>query len=91
MDDINNMFGQPIDFVRKKRAKKQEKAPVMQPDLGGFSILPDDDFDHKTSPPPPPPPPRSSGVRDTDLFEPTVFTKEAMDDINKMFGMPLDF
>ncbi|EEF34086.1 conserved hypothetical protein [Ricinus communis] len=87
MDDINNMFGKPIDFVRKKRAKKQEKAPVTKQEFGGFAILPDDDFEQRKGPPPP----KSSGARDTDLFEPTVFTKQAMDDINKMFGMPLDF
>ncbi|KAJ6325067.1 hypothetical protein OIU76_012198 [Salix suchowensis] len=27
MDDINNMFGKPIDFIRTKRPKKQEKSP----------------------------------------------------------------
>ncbi|XP_050209210.1 uncharacterized protein LOC126659922 [Mercurialis annua] len=89
MDDINNMFGKPIDFVRKRRAKQQEKAPAPKEDLGGFSILADDDLEHKNGPPLRKT--RSSGVRDADLFEPTVFTKEALDDINKMFGMPLDF
>ncbi|KAJ9160367.1 hypothetical protein P3X46_025775 [Hevea brasiliensis] len=87
MDDINNMFGKPIDFVRTKRPKKQEKAPVTKQDLGVFSILPDDDLEHQKDQPPP----RSSGRSDTDLFEPTFFTKEAKDEINKMFGMPLDF
>lgn len=89
MDDINNMFGKPMDFVRRKRPKKQEKAPVVieQDFGGGFSILPDDDIEPQISQPPT----RPSSVRDTDLFEPTVFTKEAMDDINKLFGMPLDF
>ncbi|KAA3464224.1 putative inactive serine/threonine-protein kinase bub1 [Gossypium australe] len=87
MQDINNMFGKPIDFVRAKR-KKQDKAPVKQQDLGGFSILPDDDLEHQK----PQPPSKSSGkLSDCDLFEPTMFTKEAMDDINKMFGMPLGF
>ncbi|XVF84058.1 hypothetical protein PTKIN_Ptkin16aG0544200 [Pterospermum kingtungense] len=87
MQDINNMFGKPIDFVRSRR-KKQEKAPVKTQDLGGFSILPDDEPEHQQRQPPS----KSSGkLSDSDLFEPTVFTKEAMDDINKMFGMPLDF
>ncbi|KAE8723371.1 hypothetical protein F3Y22_tig00012483pilonHSYRG00006 [Hibiscus syriacus] len=87
MQDINNMFGRPIDFVRATR-KKQDKAPVEKQDLGGFSILPDDDLKNQE----PQPPAKSSGkLNDSDLFEPTVFTKEAMDDINKMFGMPLDF
>ncbi|KAE8695675.1 Mad3/BUB1 region 1, putative isoform 2 [Hibiscus syriacus] len=86
MQDINNMFGKPIDFVRAKR-KQQDKAPVEKQDLGGFSILPDDLENQE-----PQPPAKSSGkLNDSDLFEPTVFTKEAMDDINKMFGMPLEF
>ncbi|OMO76586.1 Mad3/BUB1 region 1, putative isoform 2 [Corchorus olitorius] len=88
MEDINNMFGKPIDFVRAKR-KQQDKAPVSKKqDLTGFSILPDEDLEHQEQQPPPKLSGKSS---DSDLFEATVFTKEAMDDINKMFGMPLDF
>ena len=87
MDDINNMFGKPIDFIRTKRPKKQEKAPVRKQDLCGFTILPDDDSEHLQEQPPT----RSSRVNNCDLFEPTAFTKEAMDDINEMFGKPLDF
>ncbi|KAJ6718089.1 MITOTIC CHECKPOINT SERINE/THREONINE-PROTEIN KINASE BUB1 [Salix purpurea] len=87
MDDINNMFGKPIDFIRTKRPKKQEKAPVRKQDLCGFTILPDDDSEHLQGQPPT----RSSRASNCDLFEPTTFTKEAMDDINKMFGKPLDF
>jgi hypothetical protein len=87
MDDINNMFGKPIDFIRTKRPKKQDKAPVRKQDLCGFTILPDDDSEHLQGQPPP----RSSRVSNRDLFEPTAFTKEAMDDINKMFGKLLDF
>ncbi|GLT31504.1 hypothetical protein SLA2020_062370 [Shorea laevis] len=88
MEDINSMFGKPIDFVRAKRSKKQEKAPLPKQDLGAFSILPDDELE-----PPRQLPRKSSSTKlnDQDLFEPTVFTKAAMDDINKMFGMPLDF
>jgi len=86
MDDINSMFGKPMDFVRTKRPR-QDKTPVMKQDICGFSILPDDDLEHQQGQPPP----KSSRVSNTDLFEPTVFTKAAMDDINKMFGMPLDF
>ncbi|XVE69463.1 hypothetical protein DITRI_Ditri09bG0154300 [Diplodiscus trichospermus] len=87
MQDINNMFGKPIDFVRAKR-KKQDNAPVKIQDLGGFSILPDDELEHQEQKPPSKSSHKSSHC---DLFEPTMFTKEAMDDINKMFGMPLDF
>ncbi|XVE99808.1 hypothetical protein REPUB_Repub03eG0233200 [Reevesia pubescens] len=87
MQDINNMFGKPIDFVRAKR-KNQDNAPAKKHDLGGFSILPDDELEHQERQPSS----KSSGkLSDSDLFEPTVFTKEAVDDINKMFGMPLDF
>lgn len=88
MDDINNMFGKPIEFVRTRRSKNNEKPPEVQSDFGGFSILPDDELEPAQAQPPV----KLSGKsRDCDLFEPTVFTKEAMDDINKMFGMPLDF
>ncbi|KAJ4720112.1 Mitotic spindle checkpoint protein Bub1/Mad [Melia azedarach] len=87
MDDINNMFGKPIDFVRAKRLKKQEKAPVRNQDPCEFSVLPDDDLEPQRQPPPK----SSSKSRGCDFFEPTMFTKEAMDEINKMFGMPLNF
>jgi hypothetical protein len=93
MDDINNMFGKPIDFVRR-RVKRQDKEPEKKKDLGGFCILPDDNDDdddnleHQRVQKMTDLPGKS---KDSDLFETTVFTKEAMDDINKMFGMPLDF
>ncbi|XP_027918852.1 probable inactive serine/threonine-protein kinase bub1 isoform X1 [Vigna unguiculata] len=92
MDDINNMFGKPIDFVRKRRITKQEKAPQSNKgnDFGGFSILADDD--HLEQQVPPPPTRKLHGKsKESDLFEPTLLTKEAMDDINKMFNMPLNF
>lgn len=85
MEDINNMFGKPMDFVRAKRPKKQEKAAVRDQDPGAFSILPDDDLKPQHLAPTKP----SSKPRDSDLLEPTMCTKEAMDEINKMFGMPL--
>ncbi|CAI8597365.1 unnamed protein product [Vicia faba] len=92
MNDINNMFGEPIDFVRRKRSVKEEKAPVNNSgkELCGFSILADDDVDLEPKQRPPLPKlPRKS--KESDLFEPTLHTKEAMDDINKMFNMPLNF
>ncbi|WJX32474.1 hypothetical protein P8452_20795 [Trifolium repens] len=91
MNDINSMFGKPIDFVRKKRSVKQEKAPETNngKDFGGFSILADDDDDLQPKRPPLPKPLGKS--KGSDLFEPTLHTKEAMDDINNMFNMPLDF
>ncbi|XP_068314733.1 uncharacterized protein [Pyrus communis] len=88
MDDINNMFGKPMDFVRKRRVKKQDRGIDRKEDFGGFSILPDDNLDQKQEKKMPDLSGRSRGL---DLFEATVTTKEAMDEINKMFGMPLDF
>ncbi|XP_018812294.1 probable inactive serine/threonine-protein kinase bub1 [Juglans regia] len=88
MEDINNMFGKPMDFVRSKRSKRQDKAPEHERDFGGFSILVDDDLEDQEVQLQPN---LARTSRERDLFEPTVFTKEAMDDINKMFGMPLNF
>ncbi|XP_021732519.1 probable inactive serine/threonine-protein kinase bub1 [Chenopodium quinoa] len=89
MEDINDMFGKPIDFVRTTRRKRQEKAAVSENnDFGGFSILADDEFNNSEGPRPP----RKSSSKDNfDLHELTIFTKEAMDDINDLFKMPLDF
>ncbi|CBI25444.3 unnamed protein product, partial [Vitis vinifera] len=87
MNDINNMFGKPIEFARKRRPKKQDKVPDTKRDFG-FSILPDDDLESQQGRSLPK---SSHKSREFDLSEPTVFTKEAMDEINKMFGMPLDF
>ncbi|KAL3722399.1 hypothetical protein ACJRO7_034726 [Eucalyptus globulus] len=119
MEDINNMFGKPIEFVRSRRSKKREKTLAKEDYNSGFLILPDDELEHQPAVDPgisavkaldgekdigfsilsddvehpkhklaPQP---SSKIRESDLFEPTNFTKQAMDDINKMFGMPLDF
>ncbi|KAK9168064.1 hypothetical protein Syun_000204 [Stephania yunnanensis] len=103
MDAINNMFGKPIDFVRMGRPKKQSKSIDRKKVTGGFSILADEDVetqqlsiladeDDKTRKYP------KSSFHLTnrmgsgcDFNEPTVFTREAMDDINEMFGRPLDF
>ncbi|KAK3042900.1 hypothetical protein RJ639_001173 [Escallonia herrerae] len=87
MDDINNMFGKPIEFARKSSKKKQNKIVDGKRDYSTFLILPDDDMDCRQQKFQP----SSSTRRETDLFEPTVCTKEAMDEINKMFGMPMDF
>ncbi|KAL5568792.1 hypothetical protein UlMin_025367 [Ulmus minor] len=89
INDINNMFGKPMDFVRARRSKKPDKVPKMKNDFGGFAILPDDDLDNE--PVKKPVPKASEKSRGCDLFEPTLVTKEAIDDINKMFGMPLYF
>jgi len=87
MDDINSMFGKPIDFARTTRRKRQQRAAASgRSDFGGFSILPDDDLPSEGGQQPPR---NSSRKEKEDLFEPTVFTKEAMDDINNLFRMPL--
>lgn len=93
MNDINGMFVKPMDFVRRKRSMKQEKGPESHSgkEFGGFSILADDDLEHRQGPSPPPPPKLPRMSKESDLFEPTLHTKEAKDDINKMFSMPLDF
>ncbi|KAK3412390.1 hypothetical protein EUGRSUZ_I01149 [Eucalyptus grandis] len=119
MEDINNMFGKPIEFVRSRRSKKREKTLAKEDYNSGFLILPDDELEHQPAVDPgisavkaldgekdigfsilsddvehpkhKLAPQSSSKIRESDLFEPTNFTKQAMDDINKMFGMPLDF
>ncbi|KAL6509347.1 hypothetical protein OROGR_022657 [Orobanche gracilis] len=47
MKDINSMFGKPIEFVRKSRPKKHDKAPAVRNNHGEFSILPDDEPENK--------------------------------------------
>ncbi|KAI3963530.1 hypothetical protein MKW92_025730 [Papaver armeniacum] len=157
MDDINDMFGKPLDFGRATRPKKFGNLPNKKKDYGGFSILPDDsmeqqqqaqpkkqaelpnnkmnsggfsilaDDDMEQQPQPqvknraklpnnkmesggfsilpdddveqqPQPQLKKQAKLPTnkmesgseyDLHEPTVFTKQAMDDINEMFGKPL--
>ncbi|XP_076954645.1 uncharacterized protein LOC143629189 [Bidens hawaiensis] len=89
MDDINSMFGKPMEFVRQRRPRKQEKPFEAKQSSSSFLILPDDESDQvqeKICKPS-----SSSSRKDDDLFEQTVCTKQAMDDINKMFAMPLDF
>ncbi|XP_026664936.2 uncharacterized protein LOC103718818 isoform X2 [Phoenix dactylifera] len=91
MDEINSMFGKPINFVRgEKPKKKQGNVSLNQkPANHGFSILADDDLEESKGK-------GSTSIssnfgKECDLFEPTIFTKEAMDEINEMFGKPLDF
>ncbi|CAI9091759.1 OLC1v1026868C2 [Oldenlandia corymbosa var. corymbosa] len=87
MDDINSMFGKPIEFVRQTRSKRKEEANHNMSSPSAFLILPDDKLaqEHEKSFP------HASTKNENDLFEQTVCTREAMDEINKMFGMPLDF
>lgn len=125
MEDINGMFGKPIDFVRTRRSKKIETPAEGKGHGGGFLILPDDDDDDFGDGQDQFHVPSDSSTKienrgidpvglsilpddeveipqekfrqdslgkspESNLFEPTLFTKEAMDDINKLFGMPLD-
>lgn len=43
MQDINSMFGKPIEFTRKRRPRKHVESPEVKDHNGGFLILPDDD------------------------------------------------
>ncbi|XP_042026648.1 uncharacterized protein LOC121773798 isoform X2 [Salvia splendens] len=136
MQDINSMFGKPIEFTRKRRPRKHVESPEVKDHNGGFLILPDDDDEPEDTKPDPASGffrkpiaskcnpdqsrnkmpedmnnysgflilpddeednqqesslPSSSTRNDSDLFEQTVCTKEAMDEINKLFAMPMDF
>lgn len=84
MEDINNMFGKPIEFAGKSRPKKQE---ILNKKFNSdkFLILPDDDLESPSALSVP----NSSVRKEKDLFEQTVCTREVIEEINKMFGMPL--
>ncbi|KAF0907313.1 hypothetical protein E2562_015814 [Oryza meyeriana var. granulata] len=91
MDDINNMFGRPLNFKGEPKNKKttalSEKKVVP---LSGFSILADDDPEENPAAQVKP----SDSCKfecQSDLFEPTITTRDVMAEINDMFGMPLDF
>ncbi|XXG39801.1 hypothetical protein AAC387_Pa01g0667 [Persea americana] len=87
LDDINGMFGKPLDFIKTNKRKKPVKSLDMKRENIGFTIFTDDNLEEQKATS------CSSSKMDVDsiLFEPTVFTKEAMYDINEMFGRPLDF
>jgi len=89
MDDINNMFGKPLNFQGERTKRKtntlsdRKAAPV-----SGFSILADDDPKESTCKAS-----QSNSCKFGDengLFEPTITTRDVMAEINDMFGMPLD-
>ncbi|CAD6270735.1 unnamed protein product [Miscanthus lutarioriparius] len=90
MDDINNMFGKPLNLKgeRTKRDTNAQSDGKAAP-ASGFSILADDDLKEistsKAS--------QSNFCRFGDengLFEPTITTRDVMAEINDMCGMPLD-
>ncbi|EOA20574.1 hypothetical protein CARUB_v10000885mg [Capsella rubella] len=101
MEDINHMFGEPIDFVRPNRPKNKGKAVVeTKPNpAAGFSILEDDDDDDDNDEEFEQEDQRKNQATqilpsksdERELFEPTVCTKVALDEINKLFAVPMDF
>ncbi|KAK8949851.1 hypothetical protein KSP40_PGU022821 [Platanthera guangdongensis] len=82
MDDINGMFGKPLNFVRTRKSKKEDKGFGRKPNVSNqaFFILADEDSEKD-----------GKAQGEGDFFEPTIFTKEAMNEINDLFGKPLDF
>jgi hypothetical protein len=89
MDDINNMFGKPLNFKGEKtKGKTNALSDGKAAPVSGFSILADDDLKENTGKAS-----RSSSCKFGDengLFEPTITTRDVMAEINDMFGMPLD-
>ncbi|PKU65228.1 probable inactive serine/threonine-protein kinase bub1 [Dendrobium catenatum] len=92
IDDINGMFGKPLNFFKAGKPKKQEKMFSRKSDSSkdAFFILADDDIEKDLNGQAPPCISHSSNV-EVNLFEPTLFTKEAMNEINDLFGRSLDF
>ncbi|KAL3837769.1 hypothetical protein ACJIZ3_022360 [Penstemon smallii] len=82
-DDINCMFQKPLDFAKKSSPRKQNEVIDRMENHTGFLILPDDDLDNQQE--------ALSTKNNSDLFEQTLCTKEAIDEINKLFAMPMDF
>uniref|UniRef100_J3NB03 BUB1 N-terminal domain-containing protein n=2 Tax=Oryza brachyantha TaxID=4533 RepID=J3NB03_ORYBR len=92
MDDINNMFGRPLNFKGEKPKTKKTTALSERKTapLSGFSILADDaPEENPVAQVKPSDPCKFEGQ--SDLFEPTITTRDVMAEINDMFGMPLDF
>jgi hypothetical protein len=93
MNDINSMFGKPLNFKGEKANNRRNNAPLSdrkEAPASGFSILADDDVEGK----PAGKDNRSNSCKsgaENGLFEPTVTTRDVMAEINNMFGMPLDF
>ncbi|KAJ1273986.1 hypothetical protein BS78_05G028700 [Paspalum vaginatum] len=92
MDDINDMFGRPLNFKGERTKRKTNALPDSKTaPVSGFSILADDN--------PPKDNPTSKANQNSSckfdaedgLFEPTITTRGVMAEINDMFGMPLDF
>uniref|UniRef100_A0A0D9XNL7 BUB1 N-terminal domain-containing protein n=1 Tax=Leersia perrieri TaxID=77586 RepID=A0A0D9XNL7_9ORYZ len=91
MDDINSMFGRPLNFKgdRPKNKKTTALSEKRAAPPSNFSILADDDPEENPSAQVKPSVSCKSECQ-SDLFEPTITTRDVMAEINDMFGMPLD-
>ncbi|KAG0469075.1 hypothetical protein HPP92_018403 [Vanilla planifolia] len=91
MDDINGMFGEPLNFAKVSKPKKKGKPENHKPSTNqSFFILTDDNVGKDLEEQVPNSNSYGSG-EESGLFEPTIFTKEAMNEINELFGKPLEF
>ncbi|XP_039817813.1 uncharacterized protein LOC120680264 isoform X2 [Panicum virgatum] len=91
MDDINNMFGRPLNFKGERTKRKTNALSVRKlTPVSGFSILADDDIQENPTSKANQKNPCKSDAENC-LFEPTITTRDVMAEINDMFGMPLDF
>ncbi|KAK3118293.1 hypothetical protein QOZ80_9BG0696810 [Eleusine coracana subsp. coracana] len=92
MNDINSMFGKPLNFKgdRANNRKNNALSDRKEAPASGFSILPDDDLKEKATGKTN----QSKSCKfdaENGLFEPTITTRDVMTEINDMFGMPLNF
>ncbi|KAL6871013.1 hypothetical protein ACP4OV_014861 [Aristida adscensionis] len=92
MEEINNMFGKPLNFDGGKRSNKKTNALAERKaaPVSGFSILADDVPEENPTRKANESNSCSFGAEDG-LYEPTITTRDVMAEINDMFGMPLDF
>ncbi|KAL6641985.1 hypothetical protein ACP70R_020166 [Stipagrostis hirtigluma subsp. patula] len=92
MEEINDMFGRPLNFNDGKRNNRKTSALSERKaaPVSGFSILADDDLKENPAGKGSQSNSCSFGAEDG-LFEPTITTRDVMAEINGMFGMPLDF
>lgn len=88
MNDINSMFRKPLDVIQTNIAKNQIEGFDNKKESIGFTIFTDDDLEDQQKALARLP---SKSDVEGDLFEPTICTREALDEINEMFGRPLDF
>ncbi|KAG9453591.1 hypothetical protein H6P81_006495 [Aristolochia fimbriata] len=88
-DDMVEKQKQKVESSSFLQSAREHNIDNEKQDYGGFVIFTDDDMVDKQKQKV-----ESSSIqsaRECDLFEPTLFTKEAIDDINEMFSKPLSF